>query len=128
MFSLSSRSIDRMAGVNPRLQLIAKAAIKITVVDFGIPEYGGLRTVEDQRKLFSIGVSNADGVTKLSNHQSGQALDFYAIDPETGKASWEPELLATVAAAFLQASADLGHALKWGGLWRNFKDMPHMEL
>ena len=28
----------------------------------------------------------------------------------------------------LQASAQLGYELKWGGLWKSWQDMPHFEL
>jgi len=134
MFKLSATSRSRMIGVNPCLIQIANLAIKISKVDFGIPEYGGVRTVEDQAKLYADGKSKADGVNHLSNHQSGDALDFYAY---VGGASWQHDHLAMVAAAFLQAASILGHKLEWGGLWSSNKtingipygwDMAHVEL
>jgi len=85
-----------------------------------------LRTEEVQAKLFEDGVSKADGVSNKSYHQSGKALDVYAyVD---GKASWDKLHLTTIAAAMLQASAQLGYELKWGGLWKSWQDMPHFEL
>ncbi|MEO5344604.1 MAG: hypothetical protein H7842_15010, partial [Gammaproteobacteria bacterium SHHR-1] len=58
--------------------------------------------------------------------------DFYAyVD---GRASWEREHLAMVAAAFLQAASHLGYAISWGGLWKQRGggiygwDMVHVEL
>lgn len=126
MFKLSDSSKERREGVDPRLIEISDLAIQITVVDFGIPGDGGIRTAQRQNRLFLTGRSKADGYDDLSNHQSGEALDFYAyVD---GKASWNTEHLAMVAAAFLQAASMLGYRLKWGGLWKNFKDMPHVEL
>ena len=126
MFKLSDKSKQRRAGVDPRLIEISDLAIQISVIDFGIPGDGGLRLAERQNELFKNGKSKADGYDKLSEHQSGNALDFYAyVD---GAASWKPEHLAIVAAAFLQASAMLGYKLKWGGLWKSFKDMPHVQL
>ncbi len=126
MFKLSERSKERRAGVDPRLMTICDRALEISTIDFGIPADGGIRTAERQNELFRADASNADGYTHPSYHQSGLALDFYAyVD---GKASWEPIHLAMVAAAFLQAAAELGHALKWGGLWHNPVDMPHVEL
>ena len=125
-FKLSDKSKQRREGVDPRLIEISDLAIQISVIDFGIPGDGGLRTAERQNELFEGGKSKADGYDKLSEHQSGNALDFYAyVD---GAASWEPEHLAMVAAAFLQAAAMLGYKLKWGGLWKSFKDMPHVQL
>jgi len=126
MFKLSKKSIERREGVDSRLIEISNLAIKLTVVDFGHPADSGVRTAERQLELFKSKKSKADGYKKLSNHQSGKALDFYAyVD---GKASWDTEHLAMVAAAFLQAASVLGYQLEWGGLWRNFKDYPHVQL
>lgn len=134
MFRLGARSKKRMVGIDPRLIEIVERAIQITVLDFGVPEYGGLRTTDDQALLFARNVSKADGVNDRSNHQDGNALDFYAIDPDTGKASWEIPHLALVACALLQAASELGYRLKSGVLWgrgpyrKGFTDMPHVEL
>ena len=126
MFKFSKASNERKAEVDYRLQQIANLAITLTAVDFGIPPYGGMRTTEEQYKLYTEGKSRADGTHKLSYHQSGKALDFYAyVD---GKASWHPGHLAMVAAAMLQASAQLGYKLTWGGLWQPIKitnSVPH---
>jgi len=125
-FKLGKNSTLNLVGVNEDLIEIVNLAIKITKVDFGIPSDGGVRTKERQNELFRDGKSKADGYVKLSNHQSGNALDFYAyVD---GKASWDELHLAMVAAAYLQASSILGHRLGWGGLFRSFKDFPHVEL
>ena len=137
MFQLSITSRTRMQGVNPDLIKIANLAIKLTVIDFGIPADGGIRTAKRQKELFDKGVSKADGVINLSNHQSGDALDFYAyVD---GKASWQSHHLAMVAAAHLQAASMLGVKINWGGFWQRkvpkFKngipygwDMAHIEI
>ena len=126
-----------MAGVNPDLIKVTNLAIKLTVIDFGIPADGGIRTAERQKELFDDGFSKADGVINLSNHQLGDALDFYAyVD---GKASWQSHHLAMVAAAHLQAASMLGIKINWGGFWQRkvpkFKngipygwDMAHIEL
>ncbi len=126
MYQLSSKSKQRREGVDPRLVEISDLAIQITVVDFGHPADSGKRTAERQNELYLDGKSKADGYNKLSRHQSGKALDFYAF--VDGKASWDTEHLAMVAAAFLQAASILGYKLKWGGLWKSFKDYPHVEL
>lgn len=128
MFRLSQRSLDRMSGVDQRLIEIAEYAIEITKVDFGIPKTGGLRTAATQRRLFEDGVSKADGVNHRSKHQDGIALDFYALDPETGKASWDKGLLAQVACAFLQSAIELGVRIETGGLWNSIEDWPHVNL
>lgn len=125
-FALSKKSKDNMKGVDPRLIKIAEMAITITRVDFGIPADGGIRTAERQNELFKKGASKLDGYKKKSEHQSGKALDFYAF--VNGKASWDPEHLSMVACAFLQSASVLGYKLNWGGLWKSFVDMPHVQL
>ncbi len=126
MYKFSQRSKDRRVGIDQRLIEISDLAIKITVVDFGIPTHGGLRTAVDQNKIYLSGASNADGYNNLSDHQMGRALDFYAyVDPA---ASWKPLHLAMVAAAHLQAASLLGYKLKWSGHWKSFKELCHVYL
>jgi len=125
-FEFSQTSEQRRAGVDPRLIGISDRALEISVVDFGIPKHGGKRTTEEQYRLFLDGKSRADGTNDLSYHQRGKALDFYAF--VDGKASWHPGHLAMVASAFLQAAAELGYTLTWGGLWKPVKTtdgVPH---
>lgn len=131
-FKLSANSLKNRAGVNPKLIEISDLAIEITLIDFGHGPYSGIRTPEEQNYLYAQKKSKADGFEKLSKHQSGDALDFYAF--VDGKASWEPEYLAMVGTAFLQAASLLNYKLKWGGLWKSKNesiygwDMPHTEL
>ncbi len=123
-YHFSKSSLERRKGIDQRLIDILDHALRITVIDFGVPGDGGLRTSERQRELFVAGVSRCDGVTSISNHQLGLAVDVYAyVD---GKASWETEHLALVACAMLQAASHLGYKLSWGGLWP--WDKPHFEL
>lgn len=125
-FRLSDRSLHRMVGVDRRLIEIARLAITLTPVDFGIPGDGGLRSAERQHELFDQGVSKCDGVDKKSYHQTGKALDFFAY--VGGAANWDPKYLSMVACAFMQAAIILGYKIKWGGLWKGFRDMPHIQL
>lgn len=126
MFKLSTTSKMRLEGVNQKLIGVINLALTISLVDFGIPTDGGLRTAERQNELFKAGASKLDGYSKKSRHQSGNAFDVFAyVD---GKASWDELHLTHVATAILSAASQLGVPLKWGGHWRNFKDMPHFEL
>lgn len=126
MFYLSESSKKHRQGIDPRLIEISDLAITLTQVDFGHPSTGGLRTSEEQKKLFDEGKSRCDGFTRKSRHQSGRALDFYAF--VNGEASWDHVHLTMVAAAFLEAGHRLGHRIEWGGFWETFKDMPHIQL
>ena len=126
IYRLSERSKSNRDGVDPRLIEISDLAIQITPIDFGVPKDGGLRAALEQRELFNDGKSLCDGYKKKSKHQSGMAMDFFAY--VNGKASWEAYHLAIVAAAHLQAASVLGHQLEWGGLWKKFEDLCHVEL
>lgn len=124
-FQFSPASLRNRRGVDKRLIDISDRAIQLTIVDFGIPSLGGLRTELQQNTLFNGGKSKCDGFNIRSKHQDGLALDFYAyVD---GKASWNKHHLAMVATAWLQAAAELKIPVKWGGLW-DFADYPHIEL
>ena len=125
-FKFSERSLNVLDSVNPDLQAVCMRAIEISRVDFGIPSNGGLRSAEEQNRLFHSGKSKLDGYEKKSHHQYGNAIDVYAF--VDGRASWMPEHLTHVATAMLAAASELGVKLKWGGHWRNFVDMPHFEI
>jgi peptidoglycan L-alanyl-D-glutamate endopeptidase CwlK len=126
MWKLSKNSLQNRAGVNPKLIKINDLALAISPIDFGIPEFGGKRSAKEQFKLFEKGASKCDGFLKPSRHQLGNALDFYAY--VNGAASWEKDHLTIIAAAHLQAASILGHKLEWGGFWKHFQDMPHVQL
>ena len=137
MFKLSRNSKANREGVDPRLIEIDDLAITLTLVDYGHGRYAGKRSVDLQCELFNDGASDCDGTEKISKHQSGKALDFYAY--VNGSASWEHSHLAMVACAYFQAASILGYKLKWGGLWKSKNpklingipygwDMPHIQL
>lgn len=126
-FKLSSKSKSRLVGVDSRWPEIIDLALTITLIDFGIPNYGGLRTSDDQLRLYLDGKSKCDGKTNISNHQLGTAVDFYAyVD---GKASWDHFHLAHVACALFAAANQLGYKVHWGGFFKpGGWDKPHLEL
>lgn len=80
------------------------------------------RTKERQALLVKKGFSK----TMKSKHIEGLACDFVA--KKNGKWSWEisdREVLRTY-----QRFGELArkHGLTWGGDWKNFVDMPHVEM
>ena len=131
MFRFSETSLGRLSGTNAHVKETMELAIALSSIDFGIPEYGGLRTADDQAALFAAGKSKCDGRINKSNHQGGDAADVYAyVD---GKASWEKEHLALVAIYVLTAANKLGYQCEWGGIWvkkgRHYGwDMPHFNI
>ena len=131
MYTLGKKSLENLKGVNPILIEILERALEISSfrkdgVDFTIINTAGVRTPEEQNRLFREGVSNADGYKKISKHQTGDALDV--VPYVNGGASWDEKELLKVAVCMLQASKELGYNLKWGGFWRTFKDLPHYQL
>lgn len=53
IFNFSKKSHERLITADPRLVEIALEAIKISKVDFGIPEFGGKRTNQEQAALYN---------------------------------------------------------------------------
>ena len=127
MYKLSKRSYERLNGIDAILIAIVTEAIKESPFDFGIPRSGGLRTAEDQYKLFKDGKSKCDGFKKKSYHQSGKAFDIFAyVD---GDASWSPSHLEPIARHIQKvAKEQFNVELTWGGDWTSFRDMPHFQI
>ena len=134
MYKLSKRSEERLKGIEPVLIAIIKEAITDSPYDFGIPQYGGLRTAEDQHSLYQRGrdlpgsiVTNVDGYDKKSYHQTGKAFDIYGF--VDGKATWDKGVLTSIARHLQEVAKDcFGVELTWGGDWRSFKDYPHFQI
>ena len=113
---------------------------KLHCPDFGISD--GHRRAEEQWELYMQGrvatpsgyqitdsskvVTNCDGIKLLSNHQSGNAVDFFAY--VNGKANYEPSNLALIATCFFAAAEELDLVIKWGGNFFSRADGPHIEI
>ena len=108
-FKLSKRSLDRLEGVDERLQAIVKSAIHQTKIDFGV--ICGLRTIQEQRELVDKGASQ----TMKSKHIDGKAVDLMAYIGSRG--SWELNLYDDIADAMAQAAKDVGVGICWGAAW-----------
>ena len=108
-YTLSSRSLDKLEGVNEDLVKVVKRAIELTKIDFGV--IYGMRTQEEQQKLFDAGKSQ----TMKSKHLTGDAVDLMAyVD---GKASWELNLYDDLADAMKWAATEEGTVVRWGAAW-----------
>jgi peptidoglycan L-alanyl-D-glutamate endopeptidase CwlK len=119
-FYFSQRSLRALVGLHLDLQAVAQRAIKISTVDFVITE--GLRSYSRQEQLVAEGKSQ----TLKSRHLTGHALDYVAyVD---GKVTYDPVPMSAVAEAFKEAAKELGFKIVWGGDWKTFKDLPHIEL
>jgi peptidoglycan L-alanyl-D-glutamate endopeptidase CwlK len=108
-FYLSKGSIKRLKGVNETLVQVVHRAIEITEVDFGVS--CGLRTIEEQRKLYSTGASK----TLKSKHIDGEAVDLVAY--MNGNVSWELSVYDEIATAVALAARELDLPIRWGAAW-----------
>jgi hypothetical protein len=129
MFNASS-GVDkinaaRLAHVAPALQERGLKFIAAAAADGVILQIvQGLRTFAEQDALYAQGrtkpgkrVTNAKGGQSFHNY--GLALDLAPI--VNGSVSWNDKLYAPYRK--WAAAADL----RWGGDWKKFKDMPHVE-
>jgi peptidoglycan L-alanyl-D-glutamate endopeptidase CwlK len=119
MPKLNATSIRRMAGVDPRLVAVMKAAREISPIPFEITE--GLRTRERQAYLVKTGKSR----TMNSYHLRGKAVDVVAMPG--GKVSWDLADYRKIAGAVAKAAKAAGVTVTWGGTWKSIVDGPHFQ-
>lgn len=109
VFKLSGRSMKKLKGVNEGLVAVVKDAIGITKVDFGVTF--GLRTLEEQKKLYESGRSQ----TMKSKHLEGRAVDLVAYFGSD--ISWELNVYDDICDAMAEAARKNDVAIKWGAAW-----------
>lgn len=119
-FALSSKSKEKLEGVDIRLVRLVEQAIKETSIDFTVLE--GLRTPERQQQLVNDGFSQ----TMKSKHLTGHAVDLGAI--VDGKLSWDKKHYPAIAEAMKKVAAEQQVNIRWGGDFKSFFDGPHFEL
>ena len=129
-FQFGATSVNELSKINPILEDLAFRTIEKSQVDFGILKLGGMRTAEEQHKLFLEGRSKVDGLVKPTTHQTGMAVDFVPyID---GRYTWDNhEAFHKINEAVMASWNEMGiteYQLVWGGNWKTFLDMPHYEL
>ena len=108
-YKLSTRSQERLMGVEPELKEVVYEAIKVTKIDFGVIE--GLRTEEKQKQLVESGASQ----TMKSKHLEGRAVDLMAY--VGGRGSWELNVYDEIADAMKEAAIKVDVAVRWGAAW-----------
>ena len=108
-FSLSSRSLKKLEGVDNTLVEVVKEAINLTKVDFGVTY--GMRTLGEQQKLFDSGRSQ----TMKSKHLDGRAVDLVAYFGSD--ISWELNVYDDICDAMSEAARRHTLPIKWGAAW-----------
>lgn len=144
---LGKRSLDRLATCHPDLQAVVKGAIKMCEVDFSV--ICGVRTVEEQIKLYAQGRTTQDLIAKgiydttglpdmkkvtwtLNSRHFKNPLTGYsnAVDLApfiAGHISWDGRYFPIIAKAMKVAAKELDVPIEWGGDWST-PDMPHFQL
>jgi|TARA_B110000977_G_scaffold103926_1_gene135728 peptidoglycan L-alanyl-D-glutamate endopeptidase CwlK len=108
-YKLSKRSLDRLSGVDGRLQAVVNSAIHRSKIDFGV--ICGIRTLDEQRALVEKGASQ----TMKSKHLEGLAVDLMAYIGSRG--SWELNLYDDIADAVAEAAREVDVPIRWGAAW-----------
>ena len=108
-YKLSTKSQERLIGVEPELKEIVYEAIKVTKIDFGV--IVALRTEEKQKQLVEAGASQ----TMKSKHLEGRAVDLMAYIG--GRGSWELSVYDEIADAMKEAAIKVDVAVRWGAAW-----------
>jgi peptidoglycan LD-endopeptidase CwlK len=124
----------RLVGVHPvMIRKLTRVLMAMEALGYPMKPVQGVRTAEEQAALYAIGrtkpgkiVTNADGVTNKSNHQSkddgyGHAVDCVFLT--NGQPDWSDDLPWST---YGRCATAVG--LRWGGDWKSFIDRPHVEL
>ena len=125
MFKFSKRSNELLSGIDPKLKFLAEEVLKVSPFDFCITE--GFRDRATQNKYFQDGKSKCDGITTLSKHQKGEAIDIMVYD-ENNKGTWQEKYYYQVAGIFKALAKKNNINIRWGGDFKSLIDMPHFEL
>lgn len=137
-------SIGRVALLHPKIRTEVEVAIDLADLALGkycaIRIVQGLRTIEEQNALYAQGrttpgkkVTNAKGGS--SYHNYGLAVDFALLYDKDKNGTFEALSWDTAAdmdkngvidwQAVVNSFIKLGY--EWGGSWRTFKDLPHIQ-
>lgn len=138
-FSLGTRSLQRLTGVDDRLVRVVKRAIQITPVDFTVIE--GKRTLVRQQQLYAQGRTDKSKPivtwTMKSKHIDGLAVDVGPLMPDGSDIDWDNKrAFDLISKAMFDAAKELGVPLRWGADWdkdgkpreRGESDSPHFEI
>lgn len=131
-FTFGGRSRDNLSSIKFTMKKVCILALRYSTVDFTVID--GMRTTEEQQKLFKAGATELDGVHKKSAHQSGEAVDIIPVVP--GRNVWDVEDPVVAAAwlevgrAMLRAGMKCNENIEWGIAYDigGGRDYPHFQI
>ncbi|CAM4469248.1 M15 family metallopeptidase [Paenibacillus xylanexedens] len=134
---VKAKSQTRLAGVNPVIRQLGEALIE-RCYNKGIWVLitQGLRTYAEQDALYAQGRTKPGSiVTKVkggySIHNFGFAIDYALLLKDGKTASWDTKRDDNQdhKADFLQVAEEAkALGFEWGGDWKTFVDMPHLQM
>jgi peptidoglycan L-alanyl-D-glutamate endopeptidase CwlK len=129
-YKFGKTSEEKLSTVDSQLASIARKALAVSNIDFGITE--GIRSIEKQKQLVAEGASK----TMKSKHLTGHAIDIVCY--ADGKITWDLEYYQIAANAFKLACKESEVKIRWGGSWQvndfvlnpenKFIDAVHYEI
>ena len=139
MYKFGKRSLDNLAGVNPKLIDVVHAVMELQIMDFSVVE--GLRTKERQKELFDARKSRTMNSKHLKQSDGyGHAVDLYPypIDMRRVNTGNAKEIIrfGVLAGLMLKCAQESCVNVRWGGDWdkdgetldHSFFDAPHFEI
>jgi peptidoglycan L-alanyl-D-glutamate endopeptidase CwlK len=120
VFKFSSRSKEKLKGVDEKLVDVIEISLMESPYDFGITE--GLRTIEKQKEYVRTGKSQ----TMNSYHLNGRAVDIVVY--KDGKVTWDLKYYKEIADIVKEIAAEKGLKITWGGDWKTLVDGPHFQI
>jgi peptidoglycan L-alanyl-D-glutamate endopeptidase CwlK len=130
-------SEGHLIGIHPDLVAVFRRGLQLSPYDFGLTD--GLRTYSEQQRMVEIGASTTLKSLHLKQHtgdsHAGDIVVYaYGVNLfklyEAGKIT-EAQLqgyFRKVIQALITAAIELQVQVEFGGLWRTFLDMPHVQL
>ena len=143
----SGKSLSQLSTCHKDLRLIAKVALQLSPVDFGVSE--GNRSFELQLKYFKENKSKLDPrvpemyAKAMHLKIPSMAFDFFACVPGKRNLNYDNEHLTAIGTTLLivgkilYSKGFVKHEVRWGGNWDRdseiitdqiFDDRPHIEL
>lgn len=131
MYKFSKRSLDNLVGVHPDLVRIVHDVMALQIMDFTVVD--GLRSIEEQKKLFEKGYSNTMNSLHLKQRTGfGHAVDLYPYPVDFNDKSRFYILNGIVRAVAKDQGIDIRTGCDWDSDGQTkdqtFHDLPHYEL
>jgi len=131
-FKFGKKSLEYLKDIEPKMKQLCELALKESKVDFSIID--GLRTAEQQNKLYKNGKSELDGYVTKSYHQTGMAVDVvpyvkgincFDYSNKEALLNWyEVHRAFLRAGRILRLNVELGLTYNIGGSY----DYPHIQI